>query len=82
MTYFDIDVPFVNTIVSHLDRDTDYVIYNIEKDIVEVIIGEMLWNLKDFEAQTYENAMRVFMLDIHTRNYSDYQNLMGLSTCN
>lgn len=55
--------------MSHLDKDTDHVIYNIEKSIVEIIIVEMLWYLKDFEGQNYEIAMRVFMLDTHTWNY-------------
>lgn len=41
MTYFGIDVPFVNTNLSHIDKYTYHVIYNIEKCIVEFIIREM-----------------------------------------
>lgn len=66
--YFDIEVPFVNTIMSHLERDINHVTYIIDNDMVEVIIREMLWNLEDFEGQTYEIAMPVFTLDTHTSN--------------
>lgn len=29
----------------------------------------MLWDLEDFEDQTYENALHVFTMNIHTDNY-------------
>lgn len=65
MIYFNIDVPFVKTILSYINIDIYHVTYNIEKGIVEVIIGKVLCDLEDFEVQTYENAMRVIMLDTH-----------------
>lgn len=70
LIYFDIEVPFVNTILSHLNWDTDHITYTIDKGIVEFIIGEILWDLEDYEDQTYENAMHAFTLDTHTDNYS------------
>lgn len=68
LIYFDIEIPFVNTIMSHMDRDTNHVTYTIDKRLVDVIIWEILWNPEDFEDKIYENAMCVFTLATHTYN--------------
>lgn len=62
------EVPFVNTILSHLDRHANHVIYTIDKDIVEIIFGKNLWNPTYVEGQIYENIMRMFTLDNYTSN--------------
>ena len=58
-SYFD-GIPFTNTIISHLERGCDAVVYTIDKDIVDIIIGDILWNPNDIDGLTYENAMRLF----------------------
>lgn len=63
----------VNRLIAGPDRTvakpTDHVSYIIDNDIVDVIIGKILWDPEDFDGQTYDNAMRVFTLDIHMSNY-------------
>lgn len=56
--------------LSHLDWDTNHVIYIIDKNIVDVIIGKMLWDTKDVECQTYNNVICAFTLNSNTVNYS------------
>ena len=39
--FFEIDVPFANTIEAHMNLDSDAMTVVIEKDIIEIILGEM-----------------------------------------
>lgn len=41
LIYLDFEVLIVNTTLTHLNRDRDEVTYIIDKDIIDVIIGEI-----------------------------------------
>ena len=44
--FFDFTIPFVNTIVSHMDIERDHITYRIEKRVIDVVIEEMLWDTR------------------------------------
>ena len=58
--FFDIAIAFVDTIISHMDLERDHITYRIDKQVIEVFIGELLWDPEDIETLTFENAMRIF----------------------
>lgn len=49
LVYFDIKIFFVNTILSHFDRETNHVDHTMDMIMIKYIIREMLWELKDVE---------------------------------
>ncbi|KAH6569337.1 hypothetical protein BASA62_004956 [Batrachochytrium salamandrivorans] len=67
--FFDVAVPFVNTIISHMDLERDHITYRLDKLIIEVIIEQMLWDPEDIDGLTFDNAMRIFTLDEPSGDY-------------
>ena len=55
--------PFTDQIVACLDPVSAITKYDLEASIVDVIIGDMLWNPDDIEGVSYENAMQIFNWD-------------------
>lgn len=53
---------FNNTLISHFDGE-QHLTYTINRDIVDIIIGDMMFNPDDEElAPTRERALRIFKL--------------------
>jgi hypothetical protein len=61
-TFFDVDVKFAETIYSHFGSKSDDIHFKIEKQIVDTVIGKMLWNSEEGSA-TFTRAMSIFKLD-------------------
>ncbi|KAH6577801.1 hypothetical protein BASA60_003877 [Batrachochytrium salamandrivorans] len=52
-----------------MDLERDHITYRLDKLIVEVIIGQMLWDPEDIDGLTFDNAMRIFTLDESSGDY-------------
>ena len=58
--HFYVAMPLANQIVAYLDSILATTKYELEANIVNVIIGDMVWNRNDIEGVSYANAMRIF----------------------
>ncbi|OAE24891.1 hypothetical protein AXG93_2931s1340 [Marchantia polymorpha subsp. ruderalis] len=68
--YFEITIPFANTIVSYVDTEKYALTFFLYQSIVEILIWDMLWSPDDVDSQTHDNAMRIFVHDLELDNFS------------
>lgn len=68
--FFDVPIKAVELIHFYLDSQSDELHFSIGKNIVEVIIGRILWNPEDVDSNvTRSNALAVFRFNESTKLY-------------
>lgn len=69
-TFFDVPTKAAELIPFYLESQSDELHFSIEKSIVEVIIGRILWNPEDVDSNvTRSNALAVFRFNESTGLY-------------
>uniref|UniRef100_A0AAV1UNY6 Uncharacterized protein n=1 Tax=Peronospora matthiolae TaxID=2874970 RepID=A0AAV1UNY6_9STRA len=59
--FFHVTIPLVNAIVLfYVTEERPHYTYYIDKQVIELVVGEMLWDSEDVEALKFKNAMRIF----------------------
>jgi hypothetical protein len=59
-TFFQTTIAFVNTLESHFGMREQPLVFKINKEIVDVIIGDMLFDPDDFGTVSQERAIGIF----------------------
>ncbi|CAM6016767.1 unnamed protein product [Sphagnum balticum] len=58
--YFDVAFKHAETICHYIEPRSEAITLTISSNIVDVVIGDMLWHPTDMEGQTRENALSLF----------------------
>ncbi len=58
--YFDVAVKHAETICHYIEPRSEAITLTVSSNIVDVVIGDMLWHPTDMEGQTRENALSFF----------------------
>jgi len=58
--YFDNHVPYKDTILNHFGQQNSHLVFNVEKHIVETIIGDMFFHPTEQESSICFNTLKLF----------------------
>jgi len=58
--YFDVAIKHAKTICHYIEPQSEAITLTVSNNIVDVVIGNMLWYPTDMEGQTRENALSLF----------------------